>query len=302
MGCSKIKEIMPNKIMRIALIYNKENEWTTGAYIEKVIKNAGIDYEHFWTRDAHHIPHEFDLYFRIDHGDYKFDIPSDMRPAVFYAIDTHLPKPFKKIKGQARHYDIVFCAQKIGAERLERETKVDAQWIPLGCDSEVHKKLNIAKKYEIGFVGRDAKKFARGKQIEILKSRYPNSFMGEMDFKQIPQIYSASKIGFNSSIINDINMRVFEIMACGCFLLTNYIKNNGLDELFEEGKHMVTYKNNKELLAGIDYYLNHDAEREKIALSGYGLVINNHTYYHRVQKMFNYIAFKFGGEFNKLRI
>ena len=43
-------------------------------------------------------------------------------------------------------------------------------------------------------------------------------------------------------------------------------------------------------------------EREKIANAGYELVINNHTYYRRVQSMFNYIAFKFGGKYNKLRI
>jgi len=43
-------------------------------------------------------------------------------------------------------------------------------------------------------------------------------------------------------------------------------------------------------------------EWSRIAKEGYQAAVNNHTYYHRVQKMFNYIAFKFGGEFNRLRI
>jgi len=51
-----------------------------------------------------------------------------------------------------------------------------------------------------------------------------------------------------------------------------------------------------------DYYLRKDKEREKIALTGYKLVTGRHTFYNRVQQMFNYIAFKFGGEFNELRI
>lgn len=288
--------------MKIALIYNKENEATTGSYIEKVIKNAGIEYVHFWTKDAGNIPRGFDLYFRIDHGDYKYDIPEDLRPAVFYVIDTHLKKPYKRIKNQARHYDIVFCAQKDGADRLKRELKIDTQWIPLGCDPDAQRKLDMPKIYDIGFVGRDAKKFARGKQLEILKKRYPNSFIGQADFRKMPEIYSSSMIGFNSSILNDINMRVFEVMACGCLLITNKIKGNGFDALFKDKKNLVVYENNKEMLELIDYYLKNEEERQRIADEGHRLVINEHTYYHRIQSMFGYIAFKFGGNFNKLRI
>ena len=109
--------------MKIALIYNKESEHTTGVYLEKAIKAAGIPYEHFWTEHASSIPKEFDLYFRIDHGDYKYDIPLDLRPAVFWAIDTHLKKPYKKIRRQARHYDIVFCVHKDGAEKLKKDLR-----------------------------------------------------------------------------------------------------------------------------------------------------------------------------------
>jgi len=279
--------------MKIALIYNKENEATTGSYIEKAIKDAGIDYAHFWTQNAGNIPKEFDLYFRIDHGDYKYDIPEGLHPAVFYAIDTHLKKPYKKIKDQARHYDIVFCAQKDGADRLKRELRIDTQWIPLGCDPDTHRKLDMPKIYDIGFVGRDAQKFARGKQLEILKKRYPDSFIGQTDFRKMSEIYSSSKIGFNSSIFNDINMRVFEVMACGCFLLTNKIKDNGFDELFIDKKHLVTYKNNKEMIELIDYYLKNKEERERIAEDGYRLTIEKHTYLHRAKEMVDIIKNRF---------
>lgn len=288
--------------MRIALIYNKESDSTTGAYIEKVIKDAGIDYQHHWTKDAHKILKEFDLYLRIDHGDYKYDIPDDLHPAVFYAIDTHLKKPYKKIKRQVRHYDIVFCAQKSGQQRLAKDTGIDAQWLPLACDPEIHTRIEVPKKYDIGFVGRDAKKFARGRHLEILKKKYPASFVGTIDFRKMSDVYSASKIGFNSSIINDINMRMFEIMSCGCFLLTNYIKDNGFNQLFKDRENLAVYKNDKQLIELCQYYLKNDQEREQIARAGFELAVNRHTYFHRVQTMFNYLAFKFGGEFNKLRL
>jgi len=288
--------------MKIALIYNHESPSTTGAYIEAVLKKTGLDYRVFGVSDPGAVPPGFDLYLRIDHGDYKFDIPEKLRPAVFWVIDTHLPKPYKKIKRQIRHYDVVFCAQKNGAQRLKKETGIDCHWLALGCDPEIHRKLASPKRYDIGFVGRNAMKFARGRQMKLLKEKYPQSFIGPMDFAKMSEIYSASKIGFNSSIVNDINMRVFEIMACGCFLLTNLIRDNGLEDLFVEGEHLVTYKNDRQLLELADHYLENDKEREAIALQGYDLVVKRHTYFHRAQTMFNYIAFKFGGEFNKLRI
>ena len=75
--------------MRIALIRDKESENTTASYIEKVIKRTGIDYVVFGIKDFPSIPEGFDLYFRIDHGDYKYDIPNNLHPSVFYVIDTH---------------------------------------------------------------------------------------------------------------------------------------------------------------------------------------------------------------------
>jgi len=288
--------------MKTALIYNFSCPHTTGAYIERVFKKAGLLYQVFGVEDPDSIPQGFDLYLRIDHGDYKFDIPVSLHPAVFWVIDTHLPKPYRKIRGQARHYDLVFCAQKESAERLKRETKVDCQWLPLACEPEIHKRLDLPKKYAIGFVGRNALKFDRGRQLRLLKKKYPQSFLGEADYAKMGEIYSVSKIGFNSSIVNDINMRVFEIMSCGCLLLTNKIKNNGLEELFRENEHLVTYQNDRQMLSLIDYYLGHEQERERIAHAGHALVIKKHTYFSRMQAMFNYLAFKFGGDFNLVRL
>ncbi len=288
--------------MKLALIYNHESPSTAGAYIERALQKAGIAHTLFGVNDSQVIPHGFDCYLRIDHGDYKFDIPADLHPAVFYGIDTHLPKPYRKICEQVRHYDVVFCAQKDGALRLRRETGVDCQWLPLACDPDIDRKVQETKMYDIGFVGRDAVKFDRGRHLALLRKHYTNAFIGAVEHTKKSEVYSASRIGFNSSIKNDINMRIFEIMASGCFLLTNVIHGNGFAELFKDGEHCRVYRNEKELLVLIEYYLKNENEREKIAQAGYELVLKEHTYYHRIQTMFNYLAFKFGGEFNSLRV
>ncbi len=274
--------------MKIALIFNKEAPYTTGSYVEKVLSNSNLAFEHFWTSRAQSIAPEFDLYLRIDHGDYKYDLPGHLHPCAFWAIDTHLKKSFKKILRQARHYDFVFCAQKQGAQRL-RSRAVNSYWLPLGCSPEIHQKCNVGKEFDIGFVGREGKKSLRRTLMDKLQKRYPHSFFGTAEHTQMGRIYSASKIGFNYSINNDINMRIFEIMSSGTMLITNYIRKNGFTDLFEPGKHLVVYRNIRELFRLIDYYLTHQEQRERIACAGYQLVKSNHRYLDRLSKMFDYI-------------
>lgn len=276
--------------MRIALFFNKEREDTTGSYLERAFENLGVPYDHYWTEHAEKAEEKYDLYLRIDHGDYKYDIPNKFRPAVFYAIDTHLKKPYRKIKEQAKHYDMVFCVHKEGAVRLSRELKIDAIWLPVACDPDIHKKIETQKIYDIGFVGTEGKKNPRKILLEKLKTRYPASFLGIAPYTKISEIYGSSKIGFNYSINNDVNMRMFEVPSCGAMLLTNRIKNNGFDEILEDRKNVVVYRSPRELFRLIEYYLSHDREREEIAANGYELVIAKHTYLHRAKAMLEKIG------------
>lgn len=275
--------------MKIALLFDKLREDTGGIYFERALRETEHEVRHFWLKDAHNIKPEFDLYLRIDHGDYKDDLPAHLKPSAFYVVDTHLKKPYRKIKEQAGHYDFIFCAQREGAERLKREIKVNAIWIPLGCDPQIHKRLNIEKRLDVGFVGTDGKKNPRVELIKLLARKYPNSFIGRADFRFLSNIYSSAKVSFNYSINNDINMRMFEAMACGSMLITNYINDNGFDELFTAGEHLVVYKNKNELLRLVDYYLGHDKEREEIARRGYELAISRHTYGDRVRQILSYV-------------
>lgn len=276
--------------MKLALIFNKERQDTIGVYFERAAYELGLAYEHYWTKDADNINEKYDLYLRIDHGDYKYDLPVRLRPAAFYVVDTHLKKPYKKIMEQVKHYDYIFCAQKDGAERLKKDTGVNAFWVPIGCDPAIHRKLEVKKRFDIAFVGTEGKKNLRSKLLNLLAQKYPNSFIGKADFRLLSNIYSSAKIGFNYSINNDINMRIFEVLSCGALLVTNRIDDNGFEELFSDGVNVVTYEKPTELLDKIDYYLANDEARESIANEGHQLAINHHTYRSRLKKMLEVIG------------
>ncbi len=278
--------------MKLALIFNKDRQDTIGCYFERAAKESGIPFDHYWTRDGASIPTGYDLYLRIDHGDYKYDIPADLRPSAFYVIDTHLPVPYGKIKQQVGHYSRIFCAQKNGVDKLKRDAGVDAVWVPIGCDPEEHKKLDIAKRFDVAFVGTEGKKNLRGELLRLIALMYPSSFIGKADFRLMSNIYSSAKIGFNYSINNDINMRMFEVLSCGALLVTNQIVNNGFDELFSDGVNLVVYRSPNELFNKIGYYLSHDEERQRIAQEGYILAVKSHTYAQRLKTMLELCGWK----------
>ena len=118
--------------MKLALIFDKTREDTTGIYFERACQSLQIPYDHWWLRDREQIPAEYDLYLRVDHGDdYTVSLPDRLRPAIFYAIDTHLPHSWSKIRRAAPQYDVVFCAQVEAAHRLR-----NGAWLPLASDPE----------------------------------------------------------------------------------------------------------------------------------------------------------------------
>ena len=63
-----------------------------------------------------------------------------------------------------------------------------------------------------------------------------------------------------------MNMRIFEATGCGVFLLTEYFDN--LKDYFEIGKEIEVFRDEKELIDKIRYYLDHRQQREEIAKRG----------------------------------
>ena len=102
-------------------------------------------------------------------------------------------------------------------------------------------------------------------------------------YSQAPYVYKNSKINLNitlRSIGSGIPLRAFDIMGCGGFLLTNYQAD--MLELFEPNKDFVYYTDYEDLLTKVEYYLEHEDERNAIARNGYEKVRKNHTYKHRL--------------------
>lgn len=107
----------------------------------------------------------------------------------------------------------------------------------------------------------------------------------------MPKVFHASKINLNMTmrpIETGLSLRVWDILGCGGFLLTNYQAE--IPEYFEIGKELETYESMEELEQKVQYYLTHDDERMEIAINGYEKVAKQHTYEHRITEMLRILS------------
>lgn len=90
-------------------------------------------------------------------------------------------------------------------------------------------------------------------------------------------IYAQSRITLNCSLNGDLNLRVFEALGVGAFLITDALTpESGLGLLFEDGRHLVTYASPDELVEKIRHYLDHPAEAMAIRTAGQKELLERH--------------------------
>ncbi len=134
----------------------------------------------------------------------------------------------------------------------------------------------IGTRHVVDLYTRDDKFQARGVRMR-----------GTVDYyKQMPQIFRNTKVNLNitlRSITKGIPLRCFDIMGARGFLLSNFQED--FLQFFVPDEDYVFYDGRADLLAKVDYYLNHDDERQRIIDNGYHKVMTDHTYDVRVRQI-----------------
>ena len=84
------------------------------------------------------------------------------------------------------------------------------------------------------------------------------------------------------------NPRTFEICATGAFQLTDIREDLSL--FYTQGVEIETYTSKEELLEKVEHYLQHEEERQAIALRGLERTLKEHTYGHRLNVILSIIS------------
>jgi len=218
------------------------------------------------------------------------------KPLIYWASDTHLGYDYRL--QCAKQADLTFCAQKRAVEEMKRDGVSNVHWLPHAVEPEAYLDPDsfnrnkpepynfLTKKYDVCFIGH-INSANRKDSLDRLFREFPNFYYGQRLFNEAAEKYAQSKIVFNISMLDDLNMRVFEVLGSRSFLLTNHLPD--IDEFFKEGVHLATYKTMDEMVEKAKYYLAHDDEREKIAQAGFEEVMKHHTIDHRVGTMLSHM-------------
>lgn len=210
-------------------------------------------------------------------------------------------------------YDYFFPSKKINVEELLELGARNVQYLPLGYDPSIHYPVSISTeeariyRAEVSFIGTHT--WARAWLLSTITD-YNLSIWGDLWTmkhldpglalaatnrlvlgREFSKVVGSSRISLNffrEGNRDTHNLKTFEIPACGGFVISQ--RSDELGDFFEEGKEVVTFKGAEELKDKIDYYLQHDEEREKIARGGYRrLQRGKHTIRDRVERMLSMI-------------
>ena len=95
-------------------------------------------------------------------------------------------------------------------------------------------------------------------------------YCGSVDYwSEMPKVFRMSKINLNFTIPNiksGIPLRIWDVLGCGGFLLTNYQAE--IPYYFKEGEDLVCFDSLEDLCEKVGYYLEHEEERKRIAWNG----------------------------------
>jgi tetratricopeptide (TPR) repeat protein len=219
------------------------------------------------------------------------DLVTDDIIFVSIATDPHMPSPTYAHAAECSAY--FYCMQTSYMHLFGDR----ARYIPYGYDPMVHFMEPAEKIYDvvcIGFQFAARAEFGRMLAGLGLRVRFENGPV----FDEYRRIINQSWICFNLSAKDDLNMRVFETLACGTFLVSNITTDMG--KFFNDGVHYVAYSDLDDARDKILYYLGNREELEKIAGTGHEAV-KPYTYANRLRQLFKEVGLIHAGD-NKAEI
>lgn len=157
----------------------------------------------------------------------------------------------------------------------------------------------LKRDIDVSFVGSISNWPHRAEYIDFLRKNGINVITrgGQrfdfVPFEEYSKLINRSKISLSfclngNGFSSQLKTRVFEITACNTCL----VEDAGIEtkELFQPGKDFIMVNGKQEMLEAVQYYLEHDEEREIIAQSGY----RKATQLYNSKNVWGYVLSKMG--------
>lgn len=242
----------------------------------------------------------FDLNILVDYGEDGLGIPLEWKiphPSVYWIADSHINTAGYEYRlKRAKQSDFVFASHSPSIEQFIKDGIAPSKirYLPWAAETSVYKPYPIIEKWDWAFIGypnnefridlidRFVKEFGLGDGRGYLGWRM-GQYQGYNVLDDCAKKLSQARVLVNEAIKSDLNMRVFESLACKRLLITEEVPD--LLKHFKDGVHLKTFKTIDEAVDIAKYYLAHPEEREIIAENGYREFLANHTYMHRTKEI-----------------
>lgn len=200
-------------------------------------------------------------------------------------------------------FDVVLASSGISKEIIERRTAKAATLFPIATNPQRFRRTEPDQTYEADYVFtgnhwgpprylinnldvRPEEKFlifGKGWNAFPRLFRYAH---GPLPYDRLPQLYSSAKLLLDDAAVStlpygSVNSRVFDALATGTLVVSNC--ESGVRELFDDD--FPTYSDRASLRASLDLLLNDPERREELASRYREVVLREHTYEKRAQRL-----------------
>lgn len=227
-----------------------------------------------------------------------FKLCSDHCSMLFWMMDTfsHFTQSPMMLENS------IFCdyrtATGYGTCKLwEKKIDLPVHHVLDGSNPSIYYPSNKKKQYDITFIGGSDRE--RTSIYDFLKNRYRVKFFGPtysgrfIRPKEFREICCKSRILLNISRGNYegySSLRLWNLLACGSMVLTKKIPNMTKHMGLETDKHIVEFGNFVELIRKLDYYLENEEDRNKIAENGLNFLRLNRTWKHSAKEIIDLVS------------
>ena len=187
-------------------------------------------------------------------------------------------------------YDYIFLCNKTYLKEYEEVFGGKAFYMPQCGDETPIKKESF---WDVVFIGNLNSPYHknRAELLQEVQTEYNLKLVSGREYSPENK-YLYRDIPISLSISDNYegytSNRLYNILSCGGFCLSLYFP--GIEDLFENKKHLVWFHDKEEMMELIEYYLTHPTERKKIAKEGQKEYYKNHSAKVKLKKMFESFA------------
>lgn len=193
------------------------------------------------------------------------------------------PQNFERNFPKANRFNITITPAANACEEYKRRG-IDAYWIPHWADTAVQFPMNVDAKYTAVTT-----RGMGGSQFLDYLTQWGEGAIGNrngLDAVQHTEFLNSGLMVIQNSRWKELTRRLFEGMSCGKLVITDRLPDETkLNELFIENEEIVLYDDMFECIEKINYYVENEDERERIAFNGMQRVLNNYTQIQVVDKL-----------------